>query len=323
MMRLAIVLWVGIGFSSPAGPFRLAGEPFHPNARLVWAATNKIPTSIMVYKVVPGQFSNEVLSNLLRITLFKPVNMNLSTDRRTLSWRYHEPDGGLVRSLDVAPGLGWIHYINTEVKRDDSNHPVTGVPGYEEVDKLAAQYLHLLGGDSNQLCWQPKWRTELDSSSYDKRPWKGGRVVQQQVLLRGVMLCREIDGIRFCGSGGGRGGIFIAFGNHAKLSDLQLNWRNLQAFQRCQTLTEDKIMKLIKAGKAVVPDPESTDLTELPNAKKLTIASLTPYYWGEIGGVQQDFVYPFAELQITADLTGTNTLTFVLDCPILSYSASN
>ncbi len=74
---------------------------------------------------------------------------------------------------------------------------------------------------------------------------------------------------------------------------------------------------MIKKGKAVVPFPQDADLTNLPQAKKLTITKITPYLWGEIGPAPQDFVYPFSELQVTADLGGTNILNFVLDCPVV------
>jgi len=303
-------------FSSPADSLRLEGEPFRPNARIVWAATNEIPPRLMIYQVVPQQFSNELISNLLKITFFKPVNMKLSADKKTMSWRYREEDGGLVRSLDVAPSFGYINYFNTDAKKEDTKHPATGVPSYEEVEKLAVHYLQLLGGDTNQLSWKPQSRTELDSTSYDKRPWKGGHVIQQQVLMRGIMLCRQVDNIRF-NSPCGRGGIFITIGSNARISDLELNWRNLQTFHLYKTVTQAKIVKFIKTGNAVVPDPENTDLTSLLQAKKLTITDIAPRYWGEVGGAPQDFVYPFAELQVTADLGGTNKINFVLNCPVI------
>ena len=141
MIRLALCLFVCASFPSLADSLRLEGEDFKPSAKVVWAATNTIPPSLAVYRVVPRQFSNESISNFLKIVSFKPATMKVSPDKQTMSWQGNSENGTLVRSLDIMPSSGCINYFNTAVALDDPKHPVTGVPSYEEVETLAAHYL--------------------------------------------------------------------------------------------------------------------------------------------------------------------------------------
>ena len=306
-----------LALASPADSLRLEGESYQPTVRIIWAVTNQIPQSLMIYKVIPQQFSNTAISNLLKMASFKPATMKLSSDKKTMSWRAYEDEGRrLVRSLDIAPACGYISYNDYQAAPISSTAPPVNVPTYEKVEKLTMECLRQLGGDTNQISWRPKSRTLGHRTLYNKPPWKGGHETNEQIEMRGVILCRQIDGIRFCGPGG-RGGISIDFGNNAKVSRLELSWRNLQPYKRYKTTSQKEIVTMIKKGKAVLPFPQDADLTDLPQAKKLTITKITPYLWGEIGPASQDFVYPFTEFQMTADLGGTNTLNFVLDCPVI------
>ena len=73
------------------------------------------------------------------------------------------------------------------------------------------------------------------------------------------------------------------------------------------------MMELIKAGQsAMVGKPFDASAV-----KTLTIKSVTPAYWGGIGFEQQKFVYPFAVLEVDADL-GHSVVPFELNCSVLA-----
>lgn len=299
--------------SSPAESFRLEGEAFRPDASVAWAASMRgLPESLVVYRVVPEQFSKEIIARTLEIADFKPVTMKLSPDKRTMQWRARDENGTLIRSLDITPTAGWITYVNTKTEAP-STKAAEGVPTYDEVDKLAMDYLRQFGGDTNQLALRPCSRTNRGRSTYKKRD---GDLIGEDVTERGAMYARQIDGIRVNGTGG-RGGLWMDFGNHAKVARLDLNWRTLQPLQRYRTASTKEIVALIKSGKAVLPQ-QDVDPNAISQAKKFTITKITPYYWGEGGGAPQDEVHPFAELAVVGDLEGTNKITFDIFCPILT-----
>jgi hypothetical protein len=305
----------GVLLNAPASPtdqFRLEGAAFHTDASIDWqASTKELPATLMVYKVVPKQFSKEIITRMLEIADFTSATMKLSADQKSMEWRYRDENGSLTRSLDIAPTMGMIHYFNTKAEAP-STTLAEGVPTYDEVDRLALDYLHKLGGDTNQLALRPCSRTSGGRSTYKKR---GGDLITEETIMRGAMYSRQIDGIRINGPGG-RGGLCIDFGDQAKVAKLDLNWRNLHAYQRYRVVSSKQIIRLIKAGKTKLPE-QDVDLAALSRAKKLTVTKLTPYYWGEGGGAAQEFTYPFAQLAITADLGGTNKMTFDLFCPII------
>jgi hypothetical protein len=132
------------------------------------------------------------------------------------------------------------------------------------------------------------------------------------------MYARQLDGIRFLGAGG-RGGFAVDFGSHGKIATLEFDWRKLAPYQSYKTLKGDEIVKEVRDGKAVI-SAENRDIPEKP--KKLTITRVTLYYMSATSGTPEDFVYPIASLDISADTESTNTTKFYLDCPILSKNAS-
>jgi hypothetical protein len=263
----------------------------------------------MVYKVLPQQFSKEWLSNVLALANFTKTPTQASADPKTMSWRYEER-GALVRSLNLAPLYGYVNYHNYQVTGFNTNAPI-GVPDRDEVDRLAMRYLQELGGETNELYFQHRAGTERKQRRFDK---KTGKYSQEFVTMRGVMYSRQLDGIRFVGAGG-RGGFAIDFGEGAKIASLELDWRRFQPYRRYSTLSRDDIVKEIMNGKAVI----SAENGEIPeNPSKLNISKITPLYMSQTSGNPEDFIFPFANIEIVAVTTGTNATTFYIDCPLIS-----
>jgi hypothetical protein len=298
------------GLSYPAETFRLEGAAYRPNVPVALSQSmSNLPVSIMVYKVLPQQFSSYIFSNVLAIAGFTTKTMKLSPDKKTMSWQHIE-NGGPVRTLEMAPAYGYIHYEDYQAVKGWGG-TLQGVPARADIDTLAMDYLKRLGGDTNQVCLRQRSATERRQSRFDKKLGKYG---EPAVTMRGAMYARQLDGIRFLGAGG-RGGFEIDFGNDAKVSSLHFDWRRLQAYKRYQTLTPDKILSQVLASKAVISD-ENGEIPSSPT--KLTITKITPYYMSQLSGTPEELIYPFASLDVVAQIGGTNTATFYLDCPILS-----
>jgi hypothetical protein len=302
----------GAAFCAPAEAFQLEGARFRTDASISCTAPTKdLPQAVIIYKVLPQQFSNEIVSRMLKIADFSPAQMRLSADKKTMQWRHRDENGTLTRSLDIAPSLGAITYFNTKTEAPSSRQ-AEGVPSFDEVDRLALDYLGQLGCDTNQLALRPVSRTDNHRTLYKKR---GGELIMDDFTSRGGMYTRKIDGLLFNGHAG-RGGLWIEFGDHAKVARLDLNWRTLRPYQRYRAATSKQIIKSVRAGRATLPE-QDVDPNVGSEAKKLTITQITPHYWGDAAGTDQHFVYPFAQLSVTADLEGTNKTSFDLFCPII------
>jgi hypothetical protein len=313
MTRFTIVAALTLAATSlsyPAETFRLEGVAYRPKVPVVLgeSATNPLAT-LMVYKVLPQQFSREAFSNVLAVAGFTTKTMRLSGDKATMSWK-HEEDGKLVRVLDIAPVYGVVDYKDYRAVRGWGESP-QGVPARSDLDRLAMDYLLRCGGETNEIAFSQRSMTERKQSRFNK---KAGTYGEPVITMRGVMYSRQLDGIRFLGAGG-RGGFEIDFGNDARIASLHLDWRNLQPYRRYRTLTRSEILNNVVAGHAVI----SGEHGDMPtNPSRLTITRIMPYYMSKPSGVPEQFVFPFASLDVVADMGNTNTNVFYLDCPILS-----
>jgi hypothetical protein len=104
----------------------------------------------------------------------------------------------------------------------------------------------------------------------------------------------------------------VSFGNHAKIAELQVAWRNLTLDRKVPVASPAQIIQWVRDGKAVI----DTGLAIVPfQIKKLTITRITPYYLGKDAFEVQKVVYPYAMLTATADTGFTNSVVR-LSCPI-------
>jgi hypothetical protein len=215
--------------------------------------------------------------------------------------RFQDRKDNWRRRLQIVPSEGWIGYLD----QWETKEPVKNVPSEDEAAKLAIDYLFQLGIDRSQFVSKARVNPVTVIQLHQ------GQESPEEVVRREVVLNRCIDGVEQT-----VGSFRITFGNNAKVEAFDLSWRNLQAYESHQLATSNEIIDFIKSGQAVIPLPEF-DFTQLNQAKKLTVVKITPYYWGEWPSDPQDFVCPFAQLEMTADLGGTN-FNFQLRCPILS-----
>jgi len=181
--------------------------------------------------------------------------------------------------------------------------------------RRAGHPLFQLGIDRSLLLDRVRNGYDETSTKIDR---EGNQLSSPKVVLRGISFERRIDGIplsdAWC--------FLIHFGSHGRIEDFKLRWRSLLPYKSHRLLTPAQIVEMIKSGKAVLP-PQMSDTTGLDSAKKLTVVKITPRYYSGTNKEVLDFMCPYADLEMTAEMENTNTTTFFLSCPILSTNSLN
>lgn len=305
ILQLASILVLAANTPQTNG-FKPVGEYYQPQVPIEVKSTNVWLATMMVYKIAPQSFSETAISNALALGSFRASSVLHSPDKKAVGWRDRGREDS-TRGLEIVSALGKMKYFDHQAEK--AEYPAKDVPSFEEVDRLAMRYLQNLGGDTNQIVFKPVLRSFNEETHINTT---NGHELVKFVYTRGASYVRQINGIPFCGNSG-RGGFSIEFGNHAKVSNFELSWRKLQPYKQYKTLSQQEIIDCIKKGQSVINDIEGVS----KKAKKLTITGIFPRYQGEVSDKPQEFAFPYASIQVVADLGGTNTANFVLECPIL------
>lgn len=317
MIRSILAALVIANLNCNAG-IDLEGEPFTPakQVEVVWSApTNDLPKTVMVYRTVPAIYSPAVISNLLTLTGFR------EKDRTSTPGSYPVDDKNLIhfedkektRFLNISSKLGYIEYYDGRART--RRHELTNnVPEFEKVQSSAIKLLEQLGIDRSELATKPDSTNILVTMEHDKRTWSGKEgSAHTQIDSRGVYFTRRLNGISFVKAT--RGGARIVFAGDGRLAHLQVGWRNVQPYKEHQAPTHEEIATWIKQGKGVLPlVPINLNLSGL---KKLTVTRCVLRYFGDLPDNDQEFIYPFAQVEMTADLGGKESLKLEVHCPIL------
>lgn len=286
------------------------GEPYQPRAgvQIQWKATNSLPKALWVYKVTPQVLPSAVLSNLLAMCHLQasdaaepppgaPSDTNLLhfKDGKT-AWKHF---------LLVSPAHGWIQYMDASFSNLE---PVEDVPDDAEVERLALDCLFRLGIDRSLLADKPRKRYPAVGGKLDRQ----GRKLTAEVFQRGISFTRRIDGVLDPGHV-----FWIDFRSHSRIERFDLVWRNLSPYEIHPLASPSEMIAFIRGGRAVAAE-QSFDWAASLQARELTIKDAWLYYFDTPGMKRVDYVYPYAELEMAADMGGTNTAVFYLLCPVLS-----
>ena len=314
MMQSSLIAIAILGgtLCSPANSLHLEGLPGvpyrpPPHVEVVCAATNLLPDGLWIYRAVPQEFSPAALSNLMSLCEFQWINLNKPTtsdiaDKKLI--RFTDKKQRWTRCLEIAPTLGWIEYNADSAPTPAANN----VPNPAELEKLAFNILFQLGIDRSLLCDKRSgYETVRGRISPD------GHRLSTNVVSRGISCARQIDGVESRNAAC----FLLVVESNAKIKRLLLNWRRLLPYEPHLVATANELAESIKSGHATLP-PQSGNMAGLDTAAKLTVTDITLRYFDIKGSQALDFSYPFAALTLQASLPGTNTLTFYLQCPILS-----
>lgn len=319
-MRLLFFLTICL-----AGP--LVAQPAGSNSLvtpdLVWtASTRDWPSSLWVYKVVPQHFSPAIISNLLEMAEFKMADNKGTNGGWLLDWNdlnFETPDEK--RHLWICEKYGYIEYKDDRAEAGTLKLSV-GVPTDEEAYILGLDYLRKFGIDRSQLATKPSTNVVYGPNDLgcrrdvETQGWTD-KITHKEVddvCRRGIYFVRRLDGVDIDGIV--HGGMYIAFGDHAKVCELKITWRGLEPFDLRPTLAPAQILDLIWQGHAKwrpsAPNPK--DVT------RITVSGFQPFYRGQPGNAdlekQQRYVEPY--VVVYASLDGSTNATLYSELPIVS-----
>jgi len=288
---------------------------------IVWAApTNAWPNELWVYRVYPQEFSDAVMSNVLALASFRMSDCTRAPaafaekDKHALFFGNLD---GHYKHLAICPKLGFIDYYDPKAEADGYFQPVVEVPDQRETTRLGLRYLRMVGIDLSQIATKPgtsdpdlHWETRTTGFIDQKTKREVNLTNRFTVFFR-----RRIDGINVGGIAL-NGGMVVGFGNHSKVVELQLYWRNLKPYELRECLSPEEIAEGLNSGQIVLP-PKAGPRTDIT---KLTINYGMPYYDSKFGDEPEAFVAPKVDLVGIAErLSGP--ITIQLQVPILRPSA--
>ncbi|EEF61772.1 hypothetical protein [Pedosphaera parvula] len=244
--------------------------------------TNPFPQTVRIFEIVPHDFSQNVVSNMMRLGAFTEADRTggqargVAVPAGELNFRGEDAKS----FLSIAPGQG---HIKLSVPNVSTDWP-TKVPDQSRAMKLGTSLLKLLEIPTAELVTgeddRPKaWFYPGVVSGFDK----GKKEFVEVPSTMGIEFRRQLDHI-LCGGDG----IHLQFETGEKLTQLEVNWHSVKPSKPCKVATIAQITSWIKEGRARVASVEvqGSGGRRLRPAeiKKLTIREATLNY--------SDFTYP-------------------------------
>jgi hypothetical protein len=283
------------------------------NCEIQWLNSATLSSSsATVYRVTQTKFSPAVISNIMALAGFDwadrtNINNGLCEDRGTLYFADKEQ----TRALVFVPCRGQIGYSNSRAVAPPGQS-VSGVPTEEGAVELALGIVDLLGVDRSQLSKRPgsnelrHTRAIQSMTQFDKTQ----RRLVTTIIARELFFGRTIEGVE-CSGIGVSGGIWFSFGNDGQLAELEMVWRNVVPYRQYRVANRQELTERLRKGKCVLQSEELDD-----DVRKLTINSVTPYYFEYRADEPQQFIYPYTVLEAEAE-TATTNRTVRICCPLL------
>lgn len=283
------------------------------NPTILWGApTNKLGASLWIYKVAPQVFPFKAINHVLELGGF--------TNRVKVSQAMSIGNSSNTCQLVIIPEQGYVRYWDGFAEAnhwDRTNHlweTVKGLPSQSDIEKLGLKFMKQWNIRRDELAQTNghliTFGENTKRSYYDRRTAK---FVSDEIKSRGIFFIRRLDGVNFLGIGVGAG-CEIEFANNAKVSQFNLIWRNYQPYERYKVATPEQIKQSILEGKTILTKKNFVVSTDV---KTVTIDEVIPAYIGADEFEHQEYLYPFARIEATANM-GTNKVGIELYCPILS-----
>lgn len=298
------------------------GYPFYSKKiEFVWAApTNQLPATLRVFKPVPTKFSGNVVSNLVTLSGFTDQDRTSKTytgeklSKDVLAFRSRDERS----SLTIAPG-GFANLYSPDLT--DFKKPLEKVPDQKRAYELGLSILKQLEIPADQLIAKEgqqlkAWFYPGTRGYFDKA--KKEFVEEPNVM--GIDFRRKVDGIYCFGQN-----IHIQFENREKITQLEVNWTELQPVKTWPIASSEQMISWIKEGRARVQSlegPTGARWIKVADIKKVTIREVSLYYdAGDREGATH-FFYPYATLKAEAELGPGDKETFWLFCPVIQDGLS-
>ena len=306
MKRAILILVQAAVLAATATESPFGGDYYKPfdgkDCEIIWnAATNQLPVSVKIWKVIPRTFSPSTVSNLLQI-----AGLKLSQHKRV-------DQGGVFAGKDVRffgdrndthqlnliPSQGFIVISRMDTRAQIPKELPSAVPDPKTALRLTLDILKNIGIDRSELATNSGGKiqagyTQGEVLHKDKRT---GQVVTN-IDERQIFLKRQIEGIPVIGSTDGAN---VHFGNAGKVGYLSVVWRAIRQERECPVPAAVGFINRIKSGQVSIPAWAGG------NYKSLTITKVNFSYWENSGSEPQSYIYPFAILDAKTDQHGDNS----------------
>jgi hypothetical protein len=285
------------------------GTPFKPgDLKVVWATgSNTLPQSVWVYRISPNHFSEQIISNVTRLSSFTHTDLK---KRDTNSIIFETEDHSRRLTFDFHTGS--IEYETPSIYYP-TNLP-QAVPTEVELRKLIPVILPEFGIQLSEI--DKNDGGEPNVAVFDSLlifNVKGNMVTN--VPFRGLRFTRAINGAKFVGARTGGHGE-IRFGDHGKVTGVSISWRNLQRHKQYSTVSPATLIDWIHQGKArqnmIAANLEPIDWKTV---KDVVITRARVCYYAGGPFEPSDWLVPFAALwtQVHSEGQGWEV---EIDCPI-------
>jgi hypothetical protein len=301
------------GTVGAAVPLEELGEPFYSvTLQVEWkVATNPLPATVTIFKVVPVSFSPAVISNVVRLCSSSSTDSVQSLGSPTKlpngALRFQSPDGS--SGLSIVPAEGLVVFYAP----GDHRPPFQNVPDKTRAFELGTNILKQLPVPSFELQTgaDQKPHALFGAGTYTHRG------ISERCDMR-VVFCRKLDEIP-CDDEELR----IHFGVEERITQLELRWHGVRAVKSCPVATKEQMMAWIREGRARVLSLVTTGMRgiNVSEIKRLIIKRITLHYSAATylsGGeyVSMDRLYPYAVLEAEVELGPGDTETCYLFCPV-------
>jgi hypothetical protein len=271
-------------------PFEKDAEPFYSSTfQVVWAATNSLPATVRVFKVVPARFSATAVSNLT--ALGGSVNLKRG-------WLSYDQPSGMDSTLENVPDKVRAYELGTNL-----------------LAKLEIPIGELLLRDGKPMAgFSPGWRTHRDKIT---------RKAINEPSLMGVEFRRTVDGLACFDQQ-----IRFQFEGQEKLTQISVKWLGLQPVKSCPTAAPEQIVAWIKEGRSRAQSIETTGQRwiKVADIKKVTIRNVEVCYdatpdWDD-SELPATTLYPYAILSAEIEFSKDDHEMLGLYCPATTEAVS-
>jgi hypothetical protein len=314
-MRRAIILIFQLGACAAccaeALRFKQFGTPIpaRPDLEVRWnAPSDALPSQIWVYHLLPRKLSPEMISYIMALCSFTERDKTESSKNEMV---FKTPDNSRHLWISSSGDVDYdslIHYSHTNL--------IKKVPDEKQALKRVKQLLPKLGIslsdiDKKDNSDEPRLNSSDSKMTYFVKPEP-----ITNTLFRAVGFRRAIDGISFIGMGTGGDG-HVRFGDHGKITKIDLSWRNMERVKSYPTLFPAEMIYALRQGKAVqgylLMNSRGINWR---TAKSVTINHVWPRYYAGTSMHPSDMLEPFAVLDADVD-TGHGNVRVEIDCPII------
>jgi hypothetical protein len=266
-------------------PFEKDAEPFYSSKfQVVWAATNSLPATVRVFKVVPASFSPTAISNLTVI--------GGSADLKQGSMNLYQPA--------------------------DTRLPLEKVPDKARAYELGMNLLARLEIPAAELMSQDGKTMALYSPGTRSHGDKATHKMITEPCTMGVEFRRALDDFECFGQQ-----VRFQFESREKLTQLNGRWCGVQPMQSCPIASADQIVTWIKEGRARAQSVETTGQRwiKVADIKKVTIRDIEVCYDAS-EDLLPTSLYPYANLTVEVEFSKDDREMIGLFCPVIKEALS-